>query len=90
MKEIHAYQNEDGTSHPLSNDTSAIWMIPSRNLPIKLISEGRCSIIESDGYNVTISYRLTTEEVADLFGVDVLDVLDGKIGFYILDKEKEN
>ena len=46
--------------------------------------------ISSDGDDIIASRKLTIEEVAELFGVDVADILDNKIGAYILNETKEN
>ena len=78
------------TLHTLPNDTSTQYIIPTVERPIKLVDESRCHIIESNGYDLTMSVRLTPAEVADLLGVDVWDLLNGKIGYWILDEEKEN
>ena len=44
--------------------------------------------ISSDGDDIIASRKLTIEEVAELFGVDVADILDNKIGIYTLKEVK--
>lgn len=78
------------TLYTLPNDASTQYIMPTVERPIKLVDEDRCRIVESDGYDLTLSVRLTPDEVADLLGVDVWDLLDGKIGYWTLDEEKEN
>lgn len=46
--------------------------------------------ISSDGDDIIASRKLTIEEVAELFGVEVKDILDNKIGIYALTETKEN
>ena len=58
--------------------------------PIKLVYQDGFKI-ESDGdYDITISRRATLSELAAIFGVNEIDVLDNKIGIWTLNKEKEN
>lgn len=78
------------TLYTLPNDTSIQYIIPTVERPIKLVDTERCRVVESDDYDLTMSVRLTSEEIADLLGVDVWDLLNGKIGYWILDEEKEN
>lgn len=78
------------TFYTLPNDTSTQYIIPTVERPIKLVHEDRCRVVESNGYDLTLSYRLTPEEVADLFGVDVWNLLNGKVGYWILDEKKES
>lgn len=40
--------------------------------------------ISSDGSDIIASRKLTIEEVAELFGVEVKDILNNKIGIYTL------
>ena len=53
--------------------------------PIKLIYEGDPKIESNGDYDVTITQRLTLSEIAELFGVDEVDILDGKIGILTLE-----
>ena len=46
--------------------------------------------ISSDGNDIVASRKLTIEEVAELFGVEVKNILDNKIGIYTLNETKEN
>ena len=57
--------------------------------PIKIIYEGDIKI-ESDGdYDIAISRQATLSELAAIFGVDEIEILDDKIGIFTLDEEKE-
>ena len=57
--------------------------------PIKIVYQDGIKI-ESDGdYDITISRRATLSELAAIFGVDEIDILDDKIGIFTLDEEKE-
>jgi hypothetical protein len=78
------------TLHTLPDDTSTQYIIPTVERPIKLVYEDRCCIVERNGYDLTLSVKLTLGEVADLLGVDVRDLLSGKVGCWVLDEEKEN
>ena len=42
--------------------------------------------ISQDGDDIVVSRKVTIEELAQLLNVDVIDILDNKIGFYVLDK----
>ena len=54
--------------------------------PIKFIYEGDPKFESNGDYDVTITRRLTLSEIAELFGVDEVDILDGKIGILTLDE----
>lgn len=74
----------------LPDNPSTQYIMPTVDRPIKLVDEDRCRIVESNGYDLTLSVKLTPDEVADLLGVDVWDLLDGKIGYWTLGEEQEN
>lgn len=57
--------------------------------PIKLVYEGDPKIESIGDYDVTISRRLTLSEIAELFEVDEVDILDGKIGILTLEDNEE-
>ena len=44
--------------------------------------------ISSDGNDIIASRKLTIEEMAELFGVEVEDILNNKIGIYTLKEVK--
>lgn len=44
--------------------------------------------MSSDGDNIIVSRKLTIEEVAELFDVEVKDILNNKIGIYTLKEVK--
>ena len=58
--------------------------------PIKLVYEGGVKIESNGDYDVTVTRKLTLSEIAELFGVDEVDVLDGKIGILTLDDNEES
>ena len=55
---------------------------------IKLVYENDPYVwsISSDGDDIIMTRKLTIEEIAELFDVDVVDILDNKIGIYILEE----
>lgn len=53
---------------------------------IKLVYEGDPKFESNGDYDVTITRKLTLSEIAELFGVDEVDILDGKIGIFTLDE----
>ena len=58
--------------------------------PIKLIYEGDLKFESNGDYDVTITRKLTLSEIAELFGVDEVEILDDKIGILTLDEYEEN
>lgn len=58
--------------------------------PIKFVYENDYTIESNGDYDITISRKLTPFEIANLLGVDIQYVLEGKIGYFILDEGKEN
>lgn len=58
--------------------------------PIKFVYENDYTIKSSGDHDITISRKATLFEIANLFGVNIQDVLEGKIGYWILDEERKN
>lgn len=58
--------------------------------PIKIVYEDDIKIESTGDYEITVSRKATLSEIANWLGVDVQDVLDGKIGYFVLDEDKEN
>lgn len=57
--------------------------------PIKLVCSD-WTVKSTNDEDIVISKKLTLPELAILFGVDMVDILDGKIGMWTLDEEEEN
>ena len=57
--------------------------------PIKLIFEGDIKIESKDDYEIIASRKATISEIANWLGVDIQDVLDGKIGYWTLDDKED-
>ena len=61
-------------------------MIFKSECPIKIVDLSKYQITSDDEYNIKVSRRLTLSEIAEIFGVEPKDVLDGKIGYLILEE----
>ena len=94
-----AYKNgykkgfEDGQAAEKSKiiKDKMIWIVPKINKPNKFTYEGDVEIKLDNNYDITISRKATLEEVSNWLGVDIKDILDGKIGYYVLEEiEDEN
>ena len=57
--------------------------------PIKLIFEDDIKIESKDDYEIIVSRKATISEIANWLGVDIQDVLDGKIGYWTLDDKED-
>lgn len=55
------------------------------SVPIKLVFDGDPKFESNGDYDVIVTRKLTLSEIAALFGVDEVDVLDGKIGIVTLE-----
>ena len=54
--------------------------------PIKVVNPDGV-LLESDGdYDLTILRRMTLSEIAELFGLDDIKLIDDKIGYWTLDE----
>ena len=61
----------------------------ANDYPIKIVFEGEIELTSIGDYDIAVTRKLTLSEIAELFGVDVIDILEGKIGIWTLDEEKE-
>lgn len=53
--------------------------------PIKIVYEGEFKLEEDENGKLKFSRQIKLSEIAELFGVSVKDVLEGKIGYYVLE-----
>jgi hypothetical protein len=57
--------------------------------PIKLVYEGDTKIESNGDYDATVTRKLTLSEIAALFGVEEVDILNGKMGILTLEDSEE-
>jgi hypothetical protein len=62
-----------------------IIIVPTADKPIKLVDEGRqCEIKINDEFEMTVSCKLGLLEIAKILGVNIEDLMNNKIGYWII------
>lgn len=82
--------DENGNVIAEFNNVDGIPICEGVEKPIKIVYEDDIKIESKDDSEIVVSRKATTSEIANWLGVDIQDVLDGKIGYFVLDAEKEN
>ena len=82
--------DENGNVIAEINGVDGMPIRDSAEKPIKIVYMDDITIESTGDYEITVTRKATLSEIANWLGVDVRDVLDGKIGYWILDEDKES